>query len=298
MLSINTARKLDPSRTATIRQAYERAITSRFRRLRRDIVASIIDKDCFGLQPGLLILRAAEPRQFDFPRSEDKVKAFMEWLQQQVDEGILEVTERDNTGRIVGSSEWQDLYIRTTAERAVIQATNAMTAAGVTAPLIVSNPFNQPIFADRLGLLYTRQFTLLKGITEAMSSGIANELTLGMAQGLNPKVIARNIAKKVDGIGITRARVLAQTEIIRSHSESTLNVYESAGLEEVEVEAEWSTAKDGRVCPTCASREGKIYSLKEARGLIPAHPRCRCNWRPWTKAIAEAEERRKVRRAA
>lgn len=298
MLSINALRKLDPSHTATIRKAYENAAVSRFRKLRRDIVTSIIDKDAFGLQPGLLILRAAEPRQFDFPRSEDKVKAFMEWLQQQVDEGILEVTERDNTGRIVASSEWQNTYIQVAAERAAIQATNAITAAGVTAPLIVGSPFNQPIFADRLGLLYTRQFELLKGITTAMSSGIAQELTLGMAQGLNPKVIARNIAKKVDGIGIVRARALAQTEIIRAHAEATLNTYESAGIEEVEVEAEWSTAKDARVCPLCAEREGKIYSLSEARGLIPRHPRCRCSWRPSTKAIREAEERRKARRAA
>ena len=46
------------------------------------------------------------------------------------------------------------------------------------------------------------------------------------------------------------------------------------------VEAEFQTAGDDRVCPQCAALNGEIYKVEDARGVIPVHPRCRCNWLP------------------
>ena len=43
---------------------------------------------------------------------------------------------------------------------------------------------------------------------------------------------------------------------------------------QVLMQAEWSTAGDDRVCPECASLEGKVYTLDEIEGLIPVHPNC------------------------
>ena len=41
------------------------------------------------------------------------------------------------------------------------------------------------------------------------------------------------------------------------------------------------TAGDDDVCPTCeAISEDGPYSINTARGLIPAHPRCRCLFTP------------------
>ena len=44
--------------------------------------------------------------------------------------------------------------------------------------------------------------------------------------------------------------------------------------------AEWSTAGDDMVCPSCGELEGVIMTVKEARGLLPYHPNCRCSWIP------------------
>jgi len=41
------------------------------------------------------------------------------------------------------------------------------------------------------------------------------------------------------------------------------------------VKAEWSTA-GFNVCPICDSNEGREFTLGNIRGLIPAHPNCRC----------------------
>jgi len=110
-------------------------------------------------------------------------------------------------------------------------------------------------------------------------------LTTGLAQGLaegkNPRVIARelvkDVANRVDKIGITRARMIARTEVIRAHHVATIAEYEQAAEDmEVEVMAEWSTAGFA-VCPICIDMaHGGPYKLKVIEGMIPAHPNCRC----------------------
>jgi hypothetical protein len=40
------------------------------------------------------------------------------------------------------------------------------------------------------------------------------------------------------------------------------------------------TAGDDRVCKICLAAAEDTYTLDEARGLIPLHPRCRCAWVP------------------
>lgn len=65
-----------------------------------------------------------------------------------------------------------------------------------------------------------------------------------------------------------------------AYAEGALNSYEEMGIEGVEVEAEFATAGDDVVCPECEELEGKVYSIEEARGVIPVHPNCRCAWIP------------------
>jgi hypothetical protein len=48
----------------------------------------------------------------------------------------------------------------------------------------------------------------------------------------------------------------------------------------VEADVEHQTAGDSRVCPQCASLQGTRYTIAEARGVVPVHPRCRCAWKP------------------
>ena len=63
--------------------------------------------------------------------------------------------------------------------------------------------------------------------------------------------------------------LLPRQQVARERRERRL----AALLEEVNV----LTAGDDRVCPTCEDiAEQGPYSIDEARGLIPAHPRCRC----------------------
>jgi SPP1 gp7 family putative phage head morphogenesis protein len=123
-------------------------------------------------------------------------------------------------------------------------------------------------------------YSELEGITAAMDQKISRILAHGVAEGWGPREIARDISEEIAAISRNRAEVLARTEVISAHAEASLNAYEEAGIEGVEVEAEWSTAGDDRVCPECEEMEGKTFDLDEAKGMIPLHPQCRCAWIP------------------
>jgi SPP1 gp7 family putative phage head morphogenesis protein len=292
---VANARRTDPTQTKTLRAQYERACVSRFKRLRKDIIASIVDRDCFALQVrSPFVLKATEIRQFDFPRSEDKVAAFMDWLRAEIDTGILEVQERTGT-RIAGHTAWQNLYIRSAYLKGNEDAIRNIEALGLVAPQpITSIVFPVPLHADRLGLLFTRNFEDLRGITREMSRQIAIALTEGLSRAQTPIQIAKAITDRVDKIGLTRARTLARTEIIRAHAEATLNTYEQAGILEVETnpEIEIATAGDTHVCPQCKAKAytagGTLrrYTLAQARGLLPVHPNCRCAFLPVVESAA------------
>ena len=158
-----------------------------------------------------------------------------------------------------------------------------------------------PIHMDRLGLLFTRVFNDLKGITAAMDMQISRVLAQGIADGDGMRVLARKLVSTINGtkmgeLGITdtlgrfipaqrRALILARTEIIRSHHLATIQEYRNWGLMGVTVKVEWSTAKDDRICEKCASMEGRVFTLDEIEPLIPLHPQCRCTTIPYIKEI-------------
>ncbi len=102
----------------------------------------------------------------------------------------------------------------------------------------------------------------------------------GLVDGSHPREIAKTMVEQIKSITKRRARVLARTEIIRAHAEGQLDGYEKLGISKVTGAVEWATAGDDRVCVECESMEGSLFTIEEARGLIPLHPNCRCAWLP------------------
>lgn len=272
-------RKSDPTNTTTIRVAFERDMLRRFKKLRRAIVTTIVKNDAFGLRAPA-VNEPGRQFQFAFPRSSDKVSSFMEWLYAEQSASVLEV-QHGAPLRSAAERAWSNVYIDSVYQRGIRQAGQELRAAGANvSDRYLDTAFNLPIHADRVGLIYTRVFSDLKGVTDAMDAQISRVLSRGLLEGLGPMEIARDIVDRVDAIGITRARTIARTEVIAAHAEASLNSYEEAGLEGVAVSAEFTTAGDNAVCPECEDLEGKTFLIDEARGMIPVHPNCRCAFIP------------------
>ena len=273
---INGISRYDPTRTTMLRRAFVADMMMRFNRLKVDIRKSVDENDCFALSRRPMAFEAIEKRKFDFPRSSDKITAFMGWLNEQEKVGILEVTTRP--GMELGmEGAWTDKYIQTAYQKGIIRSRQELRKAGYDVQLVdetfggISTAFNQPFHIDRVGLLYTRTFSDLKGITSAMDQQISRVLAQGIAEGRNPRELARILNDRVEKIGKTRARALARTEIIRAHTQAAIQEYRQFGIEGVTVRAEWLTA-GYNVCGECADYEGKVFSLDVIEGMIPAHP--------------------------
>lgn len=312
-LVAHKAKKYDPTHTTAIRNAFARDCRKRFANLCRVIQKSIVDEDCFGLNPdgGGFAAHASMVTTgrlaFDYPRSAEKVNEFMKWVDKQIQAGILETTTRTQLGRAVEEA-WQNQYVTSAYQKGILRARQEMASKGYDVPSIpdasaLYGAFNQPFHMDRVGLIYSRVYSGLKGITALMDTQISRVLAQGMADGDNPRVLARLLTKTITGpvgdLSLTdtlgrfipaerRAEVLARTEIIRAHHEATMQEYRNYGVEGVNVEVEWMTAGDDRVCDECASMEGQVFTLDEADGMIPVHPQCRC----CAVAIPASEEAR------
>ena len=77
----------------------------------------------------------------------------------------------------------------------------------------------------------------------------------------------------------TRSEMIVRTEIIRAHSEASLNSMEERHIGRAVARVEYSPAPD--VCPICIGQlQGQIFTVPEARGLIPVHVNCKCAWVP------------------
>lgn len=295
----------DPTRTTVLRNAFARETRRRFRRLTRVIYQAIVEEDCFGLQGGFYQLTPPIRQAFAFPRNADKVSAFMAWLQQQIDLGILEVRELTQVG-IGVEGAWTNKYIYDSYKRGVIRARYELQKAGFPVPGIdatggIEISLSTPFHLDRLGLLYTRTFSGLKGITTAMDTQISRVLAQGIADGDGPRLLARKLISTINGtkmgdLAITdtlgrfipasrRAEMLARTEIIRAHHNATIQEYRNWAVEGVVVQAEWMSAGDDRACNRCLDLTGTVFRLDVIEKMIPLHPNCRCIALPWRQSL-------------
>lgn len=270
----------------TLRKQFIAAFRRRFKKLAADIVKLVDEEDCFGLKPSPTIrsLIGNVKHQFAFDRDEEKIKAFNKWFKQQVDAGILGVD-----GDVDPDKPWTADYVHSAYRKGVVNAYAATHKKLLSKGLdfyqgsqsqFLKDAFGQPESMSKLRLLATRSYEKLKGITADMSADISRVLTLGMANGKHPREIAAELKKTVEDMDSVRASRLARTEIIHAHAEGQLDSFERLGVEDVGVEAEWSTAGDRRVCPRCNEMAGNTYKVKQAHGLIPLHPNCRCSWIP------------------
>ncbi len=311
VVSYVRAQKYDPTKTTALRNAFARDMRKRFDALQREINSLIVDQDAFGLrvpespetslQVSKLTLHQPRKGVFAFPTSKEKVSGFMEWLQTRIDTGILEVHRMEQIGSSIDDA-WTNMYVSDSYKRGVQRARHEMGRAGMKVPgmsetgginAAMSNPFHM----DRVGVLASRVYEDLKGITNQMATQVNRVLSQGMIDGDGPRDIAMKLNQVISGGGDTlairdsigrfvpaerRAETLARTEVIRAHHQGMIQEYKNWAIEGVVVQAEWITTDDDRVCEQCrqmtigSDGQPRIYSLDEIQTLIPLHPNCRC----------------------
>lgn len=281
-VTLDRVNAYDPTKTTVLRKKFERDMVRRWKMLIEAIRVEVVEKDGFGLKTNL--------GKFDFPRDARKVDEFIKWLRKEEKKGVLEIIE--GAGQTSGEKAWHNLYIRSAYQKGLAEAAAKMRKAGAKiTSRWVDGGFRRPFHADAAGLLYTRAYGDLEDITSTVEAKIRRLLTRGLIDGKGFMELADEMADTIESIGIHRSRVLVRTETISAHAEASLNTYAEAGLEGVKVKSEFITAQDNRVCPKCQELEGRVYTIEEARGVIPVHPNCRCAWVPSIEDATEVDLR-------
>ena len=282
----------DPTNTEGIRERFLRKVRQRFKRLRgriREVVGYAEDR--LNLTQDATLAEAEDIERF--PTDGGKTRAFVRWLRERLREGVLERTDRE---AVRNGEHWTATHIRAAYRRGWENARERIENAGAgTEPVEAIVELGVP--ERQLRRLYTRTYDALESVTADATDAVRETLTEGLAEGVNPREMARRLTKEVRTIQHTQAEVLARTEVINSYAEATLDRYERGGVDGVTVSGEIATADDARVCPICEAIEGAEYGTDEMREATfefeasesepdhlggeypvkpPVHPRCRC----------------------
>lgn len=284
--------KTDPQRLTQERKRFLSQMRSRFDALARDIRKLVVEEDAFGLKPKNQFVLTSNTR-WQFQTSDAKLKSYQRWLDSQVEAGILEERSDDGWTTVHIESAYKKAKVRAYARELKSTKKDRDFYQGGTTAFAVDS-FSDGAEETAIRLLATRTFEQLNGITKTMSSRMARELADGLAHGHSADRIARDLRKTVQ-LSKSRALTLARTELANAYTEGQLDAFEAQGVEEFTVDVEWLTAGDDRVCDQCASLEGIVVKIEDARGMLPRHPNCRCAWVPITPAAVPSTSKTTTR---
>jgi len=117
-----------------------------------------------------------------------------------------------------------------------------------------------------------RSLTLAKSINMTTMDAIRKALAEGFTAGESIQQLTKRIEGYFETNSRVRAEMVSRTEVITAFNEGHLHRYETEGVEK----SEFYAAPDA--CEECQPLDGEVYITKEAHGIIPVHPNCRCRW--------------------
>lgn len=253
------------------------------------------------VQEAIALMRRFPKAQFventhwSFHTSSGKLAAFGRWIRTRVANLISGRTMREVWRKYVeagwkkgAARAFDDTHQRQKWERHPDTVGTDLYTGGREE--FLRSSFNHPESVEKVKLLAARTYTDLDGVTEAMSTKMTRTLADGLTMGQHPYRVANNLIRDVDGIGRRRALLVAKHDFIYAHAEGQLDNLERLGVEEVGVAVEWTITDDDKVCPKCAALQGIVLKTKEAHGILPLHPECRCAWIPSFDPPSSPEE--------
>lgn len=273
-----TIQQTDPTQTKILRKQFSSEMYKRWRKVKGLVRKSIVDNDVFNLKESVFNQEDITREEMKEEDEDTESAAFMSWLEETENKILLGAAA---AGTVGAADWWGKQYTDRAYVRGYKSAGERMRKIGTTVPEMGRLQIRQqPSLSRQLNQVASKTLSETKGVMSQTNQQIKRELFNGLRQGNTVSEIANNINDRIDKIGITRSKKIARTETVRSYAEATLDRYEDEGLDQVTTKAEFTTAGDSRVCPTCSAMEGNVYNISEARGLIPVHPLCRCAWLP------------------
>lgn len=159
-------------------------------------------------------------------------------------------------------------YVSTAYERGTAQEyanlAQQSTAYAATQQSVATILLSEP-YQLRMALVRARVFEEMKGLSAQVKADMARIFTDGIARGLNPREVARNLNEQ-SGIEIRRANRVARTEITTALRRARMDEADEASeVLNLETRQVHISALSPTTRPNHASRHGKIFTTDEQR---------------------------------
>lgn len=129
------------------------------------------------------------------------------------------------------------------------------------------------------------------GNSEKLARVLKQEVTTGMIQGINLKMMGKRILDRIEGAKKNDVERLLRTEVNYTMNQATLDGYKDAKIEKYTFDA----TLDSRTSQICAGLNGETFELSKAVVGVnypPMHPRCRSTTSPFIDFEALGEKLR------
>lgn len=273
---IKRAYRIDPTRTASLRKRFKADMMGRFDRLSRDIRETVNTNDYFGLRTK----QNKALKQDDSKDNEEKVRNFLVWLEEQIKLYIFGA--KKNPQFKPKNGDWMDIYGKAAYESGLKRGYIELKQTKIIdedepEPTLSGRKKSTKKYLSSLALLLLKTKEEIKGVTSAMTQQIGREIIDNITGGSSPEYVTRRVINRLNKIGRTRAKQVADDSIVKDHNWSKLDIWVEYGVAELALLAEWRTARDDRVCELCAPQDGKIFPIEDFYLMLPVHPNCRCS---------------------
>ncbi|WP_058365413.1 phage minor head protein [Haloparvum sedimenti] len=255
--------RVDPTNTTSIQRSLARFLRGRIGHLNSDIRQLLVEEDALGLGD------STGGRWADLSAAET-ARRFDDWLQRAIQAEVLDPIEARK--------------VRDWFERASKQA--ARTANGELRRFGVDvDPADDVIQQDAIQDQIDLQQEDTRQRVESWMDDYATD-----ARSLVTAAVGGNVAKSQLMRDISERAQVYKSQVTATASGRVVNQYNTTKLTsydrvdeavELDVEAEYQTAGDDKVCDQCRGLAG-TYSLEEAQQLVipdDTHNNCRCQWR-------------------
>lgn len=172
-------------------------------------------------------------------------------------------------------------YVRAAYLRGVTNANLDLRAGGIAVDGAEFAVLTQAVHRLSLQAKQDQTQAILRSIYMDTVTGVGNEFGQDAERPLNERVMGQ--LRK----GLNLAVLVGGTVLVGIVADAFLNRVTDFGIALVGMiaEAQYLTQGDDRVCPICDAAatldNGNgpgVYTIQEARGLIPQHYGCRCTW--------------------
>jgi len=266
-------RSIDPSQTYLLRRQFIASMNKRF-----NVVKTAL-REFF----------TEDVEEFSLATNAVKIKMFRVWLKGKVANNVLAKTNG------IDNKSWMCVYVTNAYYKGLTRSYNDVNRAGKVLSGVnwfggAQNQFLKDVsrmtpIISQIELLEMRVVNLLQGVVDDMMNKMSWVLANGITKGHDVDTIRKDLEKIIVKVSKKRAKLVVIAEVVHAQAEGQLDGFELLGVDELDAIVELLTTKKTSVCSVCKKLTAKVHSVKDARGLLPLHPLCKCAWSIGERAL-------------